>query len=63
MAESPDEDVLFVPPVPLATGALLEPVDDGPPLRITKLEFVVSTVDGNELRIPLVPRHGAWWAP
>jgi hypothetical protein len=63
MAESPDEDVLFVPPVPLATGALLEAADDGPPLRITKVEFVVSTEDGNELRIPLVHRHGAWWAP
>ena len=62
MAE-PDEDVLFVPPVPLATGQLLEPADDGPPLRITKLEFVVYTEDGNELRIPLVHRHGAWWAP
>jgi hypothetical protein len=59
----PDEDVLFVPPVPLATGQLLEPEDDGPPLRITKLEFVVYTEDGNELRIPLVHRHGAWWAP
>ena len=45
MAE-PDEDVLFVPPVPLATGQLLEPEDDGPPLRITKLEFVVYTEDG-----------------
>ncbi len=63
MAESPDEDVLFVPPVPLATGALLEPAGGGPPLRITKLEFVVSTEDGGEVRIPLVHRHGAWWAP
>jgi hypothetical protein len=62
MAQSPDEDVLFVPPVPLATGALLEAADDGPPLRITKLEFVISTEDGGELRIPLVHRHGAWWA-
>jgi hypothetical protein len=63
MADPPDEDVLFVPPVPLATGALLEAEDDGPPLRITKLEFVISTEDGRELRIPLVHRHGAWWAP
>jgi hypothetical protein len=62
MAET-DEDVLFVPPVPLATGQLLEPEDDGPPLRITGLEFVVHTEDGSELRIPLVHRHGAWWAP
>jgi hypothetical protein len=58
-----EEDVLFLPPVPLATGRLLEPEGDGEPVRITKLEFVVSTEDGDELRIPLVHRHGAWWAP
>jgi hypothetical protein len=63
MPEPPGEDVLVVPPIPLATGQLLEPEDDGPPLRITKVEVVVSTEDGNELRIPLVLRHGAWWAP
>jgi hypothetical protein len=63
MAESPGEDVLVVPPIPLATGQLLEPVDDGPPVRIAKVELVVSTEDGGELRIPLVHRHGAWWAP
>ena len=63
MAELPDEDVLFVPPVPLATGALLEPADDGPRQRITEVALVVSTEDGGELRIPLVHRHGAWWAP
>jgi hypothetical protein len=32
-------------------------------VRITKLEFVISTENGDELRIPLVHRHGAWWAP
>jgi hypothetical protein len=58
-----EEDVLFLPPVPLATGRLLEHEDDGEPVRITKVEFVVSTEDGDELRIPLVHRHGAWWAP
>ena len=63
MAEQPGEDVLVVPPIPLATGQLLEPEDDGPPVRITKIEVVVSTEDGNELRIPLALRHGAWWAP
>ena len=63
MAEPPDGDVLFVPPVPLATGALLEPADNGPRLRITEVELVVSTEDGGQLRIPLVHRHGAWWAP
>jgi hypothetical protein len=63
MAELPDEDVLFVPPVPLATGAVLAAADAGPPVRITEVELVVSTEDGGELRIPLVHRHGAWWAP
>ena len=64
MVEPHGEDVLVLPPIPLATGGLLEPENDGgTPLRITKVEFVVSTEDGGELRIPLVHRHGAWWAP
>jgi hypothetical protein len=63
MPESPGEDVLVLPPIPLATGELLESEGAGEPVRITKLEFVVSTEDGGELRIPLVHRHGAWWAP
>ncbi len=63
MVEPPGEDVLVVPPIPLATGRLLESEDDGPPLRVTGLELVISTEDGEQLRIPLVHRHGAWWAP
>jgi hypothetical protein len=63
MAELHDEDLLVLPPMPLATGRLLEPDGEGPPVRITRLEFVVSTEDGGELRIPLEHRHGAWWAP
>ena len=63
MADPPGDDVLVVPPIPLATGQLVEPSDDGPPVRITTVELVVSTEDGGELRIPLVHRHGAWWAP
>jgi hypothetical protein len=63
MPEPPSEDVLVLPPIPLATGLLLEPEDDGEPVRIVKVEFVVSTEDGGELRIPLVHHHGAWWAP
>jgi hypothetical protein len=63
MIEPPGEDVLVVPPIPLATGQLLEPEDDGPPVRVTGLELVISTEDGEQLRIPLVHRHGAWWAP
>jgi hypothetical protein len=63
MADPSGDDVLVVPPIPLATGQLVEPEDDGPPLRITTIALVVSTEDGGELRIPLVHRHGAWWAP
>ena len=64
MTEPPSgDDVLVVPPIPLASGSMLEPEDDGPPVRITKLELVISTEDDGELRIPLVHRHGAWWAP
>ena len=63
MVEPPGEDVLVVPPIPLATGQVLEPEDDGPPLRVTGLELVISTEDGEQVRIPLVHRHGAWWAP
>lgn len=62
-AGPPEDDVLFLPPVPLATGRLLEPDGEGEPVRITGLDLVVSTEDGEELRIPLVHRHGAWWAP
>ncbi|MCF6509192.1 hypothetical protein E9549_17545 [Blastococcus sp. MG754426] len=63
MAELPDEDLLVLPPMPLATGRLLEPEGEGAPVRIAKVELVVSTEDGGELRIPLEHRHGAWWAP
>jgi hypothetical protein len=63
MPKPPDEAFLVVPPIPLASGQLLEPEGDGPPVRVTGLELVISTEDGGELRIPLVHRHGAWWAP
>ena len=63
MVEPPGEDVLVVPPIPLATGQVLETEDDGQPVRVTGLELVISTEDGGQLRIPLVHRHGAWWAP
>ena len=63
MVEPPGEDVLVVPPIPLATGQVLEPDGEGPPVRVTGLELVISTENGEQLRIPLVHRHGAWWAP
>ena len=62
MGSEPPEDVLVLPPIPLATGRLLRDDDDRPRV-ITAVEVVVSTEDGGEHRIALVPRHGAWWAP
>ena len=62
MGSEPPEDVLVLPPIPLATGRLLRDDDDRPRV-ITAVELVVSTEDGGEHRIALVPRHGAWWAP
>jgi hypothetical protein len=61
MGSEPAEDVLVLPPIPLATGRLLR--DDDRAVAITAVELVVSTEDGGEHRIALVPRHGAWWAP
>jgi hypothetical protein len=57
------EELLFLPPVPLATGGMLDDHASGQLHRVTKVEVVVTTDDGAELRIPLVHRHGAWWAP
>jgi hypothetical protein len=62
MGSEPPEDLLVLPPIPLATGRLLRDDDDRPRV-ITAVELVVSTEDGGEHRIALVPRHGAWWAP
>jgi hypothetical protein len=62
VSEPPGEDALVLPPLPLATGRLLRG-DDDRPVAITAVELVVSTEDGAEHRIPLVPRHGAWWPP
>ncbi|MFW3173003.1 hypothetical protein [Geodermatophilus sp. CPCC 206100] len=55
------EDDLVLPPVPLATGRVVHV--DGAERRVARVELVVSTEDGGELRIPLEQRHGAWWAP
>ena len=57
------EQLLFLPPVPLATGDVLDDESTGELRRVTGVELVVATEDGGELRIPLVHRHGAWWAP
>jgi len=49
MSDPTAEQLLFLPPVPQPAGLLVE--------------VVVLTEDGGQLRIPLVHRHGAWWAP
>ncbi len=61
MGSEPPEDLLVLPPIPLATGRLLR--EDDRAVAITGVELVVATEDGGEHRITLVPRHGAWWAP
>ncbi|MGY1689554.1 hypothetical protein [Geodermatophilus sp. SYSU D01105] len=61
MAESSSDDDLVLPPVPLATGAVVHV--DGTDRRVASVELVVSTEDGGQLRIPLEHRHGAWWPP
>jgi hypothetical protein len=63
MTDPTTQQLLFLPPVPLATGAALDDAETGEVRRVTGVELVVSTEDGGELRIPLVHRHGAWWAP
>lgn len=61
MAQSPPADGLVLPPVPLATGEAVQV--DGTDRRVSRVELVVSTEDGGELRIPLEHHHGAWWPP
>ncbi|NEK57851.1 hypothetical protein GCU56_08200 [Geodermatophilus sabuli] len=62
MAESSTAgDALVLPPLPLATGRVVRVA--GADRRVARVELVVSTEDGGELRIPLEHRHGAWWPP
>ena len=61
MADASAEDDLVLPPVPLATGRVVHL--DGAEHRVTQVELVVSTEDGDELRIPLEHHHGGWWPP
>ncbi|MGY1747031.1 hypothetical protein [Blastococcus sp. SYSU D00695] len=65
MSQPPGEEVVVLPPLPLATGRLLPGGDDVAPAgrRITEVALVVRTEDGTEHRLPLVEQHGAWWAP
>ncbi len=64
MSEPSGEEVIVLPPLPLATGRLLPGGDAAPAARrVTEVALVVRTEDGVEHRIALVEQHGAWWAP
>ncbi|MGY1773630.1 hypothetical protein [Blastococcus sp. SYSU D00813] len=63
MSEPSGEEVIVLPPLPLATGRLLPDGSDAASRRITEVALVVRTEDGAEHRLPLVEQHGAWWAP
>ena len=65
MSEPSGEEVIVLPPLPLATGQLLPggPGADPAARRITEVALVVRTEDGAEHRVTLVEQHGAWWAP
>ncbi|WP_409332455.1 hypothetical protein [Trujillonella humicola] len=67
MSEPSGEEVIVLPPLPLATGRLLpdgsDECTDAASRRITEVSLVVRTEDGAEHRLPLVEQHGAWWAP
>ena len=63
MSEPSGEEVIVLPPLPLATGRLLPGGPDAAPRRITEVALVVRTEDGAEHSVALVEQHGAWWAP
>ncbi len=65
MSEPSGEEVIVLPPLPLATGRLLPSGTPGPEAarRIAAVALVVRTEDGTEHRVDLVEQHGAWWAP
>lgn len=63
MSEPSGEEVIVLPPLPLATGRLLPDGSGTASRRITEVALVVRTEDGAEHRLPLVEQHGAWWAP
>ena len=63
MADAAEVTLLTVPPMPLATGGLLLSEDDGRTMRVSTVELVMTTEDGDQARMSLHERHGAWWPP
>jgi hypothetical protein len=55
-------ELLVLPPIPLATGGVLEAAD-GVMRTITSVRLVITTEDGEDHRIPLHAEHGGWWPP
>jgi hypothetical protein len=63
VADTSDLTLLTLPPVPLATGQLVFARGEDRPRRLTAVDLVLTTEDGEEVRLPLVNQHGAWWPP
>ncbi|WP_091537974.1 hypothetical protein [Modestobacter sp. DSM 44400] len=63
MAETSELSVLTLPPIPLASGQLVFARGKDRPQRLSRVELVLTTELGEEVRMPLVEQHGAWWAP
>jgi hypothetical protein len=63
VADTSELSVLTLPPIPLATGELVFARGEDRPARLRRVELVLTTEVGDEVRLPLVQRHGAWWAP
>jgi hypothetical protein len=63
VAETSELSVLTLPPIPLASGQLVFARGEDRPQRLARVELVLTTELGEEVRMPLVEQHGAWWAP
>jgi hypothetical protein len=63
MAHPPvGEGVLSLLPIPLATGTTVLG-ESGQPVRIEKVEILVTDENGRETKIPLDLRLNGWWGP
>ena len=63
MADTSELSLLTLPPIPLATGQLVFARGEDRPRLLSCVALVLTTEDGEEVRLPLVQRHGAWWPP